>query len=378
MRKKYLKYLCFAAVSTILLANTPNVLAEDGTVFYPKESKGIQHIYDYSDSTQVEILVKPLYITDIALYEGEEITSITAGDTSRFMVDTDIVNDVPHVYVKATQYGIQTNMVINTNARSYRFLVTSSDEAEYYVSFNYPDTVPDSVKAVKAATDRELKEIKAIRQAEEKARLANANYKVKQNHKVYDFEVPQFMFDDGTKTYIKIRKENKNNLPTIYYYDSRIPKDKLQLVNYRIKGEFFEIDRVAQSWKIVYQQDAYLVVERNNKAKIAKKSSINLQQGNTHEALEYIANKNLNYPNKVVLLDQKESLTSVEKQRLNEINTIVDKKVDESVSIKLQDKEVVIDSSGTGSGQSNVSADQELQNALADIQNQRSQATLTM
>lgn len=67
MRKKYLKYLCFAAVSTILLANTPNVLAEDGTVFYPKESKGIQHIYDYSDSTQVEILVKPLYITDIAL-----------------------------------------------------------------------------------------------------------------------------------------------------------------------------------------------------------------------------------------------------------------------------------------------------------------------
>ena len=191
-------------------------------------------------------------------------------------------------------------------------------------------------------------------------------------------EVPQFMFDDGTKTYIKIRKENKNNLPTIYYYDSRIPKDKLQLVNYRIKGEFFEIDRVAQSWKIVYQQDAYLVVERNNKAKIAKKSSINLQQGNTHEALEYIANKNLNYPNKVVLLDQKESLTSVEKQRLNEINTIVDKKVDESVSIKLQDKEVVIDSSGTGSGQSNVSADQELQNALADIQNQRSQATLTM
>ena len=153
MRKKYLKYLCFAAVSTILLANTPNVLAEDGTVFYPKESKGIQHIYDYSDSTQVEILVKPLYITDIALHEGEEITSITAGDTSRFMVDTDIVNDVPHVYVKATQYGIQTNMVINTNARSYRFLVTSSDEAEYYVSFNYPDTVPDSVKAVKAATD---------------------------------------------------------------------------------------------------------------------------------------------------------------------------------------------------------------------------------
>lgn len=378
MKKKYLTCLCLAAISTVLLTNTPNVLAEDGTIFYPKESKGIQHIYEYSDSTQVEVLVKPLYITDIALHEGEEITSITAGDTSRFMVDTDIVNDVPHVYVKATQYGIQTNMVINTNVRSYRLLVTASDEAEYYVSFNYPDTVPDSVKAVKAATEKELKEIKAIRQAEEKARLANKNYKVKQNHNVYDFEAPQFMFDDGTKTYIKIRKENKNNLPTIYYYDSRIPKDKLQLVNYRIKGEFFEIDRVAQSWKIVYQQNAYLVVERDNKAKVAKKSSINLQQGSTHEALEYIANKNLNYPTKVALLDQKESLTSVEKQRLNEINTIVDKKVDESVNTKLQDKEVVIDSSGAGAGQSNISADQELQNALADIQNQRSQATLTM
>lgn len=39
-------------------------------------------------------------------------------------------------------------------------------------------------------------------------------------------------------------------------------------MNYRIKGNYFEIDRVAQAWKIVYQQDAYLVVERPVKAKI--------------------------------------------------------------------------------------------------------------
>ena len=51
--------------------------------------------------------------------------------------------------------------------------------------------------------------------AEENARTALTGYKIKQNKNVYEYEQPQFMFDDGTKTYIKINKENKNNLPTI-------------------------------------------------------------------------------------------------------------------------------------------------------------------
>ena len=43
------------------------------------------------------------------------------------------------------------------------------------------------------------------------------------------------LFDDGTKTYIKINKENKNNLPTITIMMKGFLEYKLQLVNYRIK-----------------------------------------------------------------------------------------------------------------------------------------------
>ena len=35
--------------------------------------------------------------------------------------------------------------------------------------------------------------------AEENAKTALSGYKIKQNHNVYEFEQPQFMFDDGTK-----------------------------------------------------------------------------------------------------------------------------------------------------------------------------------
>ena len=94
---------------------------------------------------------------------------------------------------------------------------------------------------------------------------------------------------------IVINKENKNNLPTIYYYDERIPKDKLQLVNYRIKGNYFEIDRVAQAWKIVYQQDAYLVVERPVKAKKSKIKVIYIKKWLLHMIAKSIHLEKLSY-----------------------------------------------------------------------------------
>lgn len=177
------------------------------------------------------------------------------------------------------------------------------------------------------------------------------------------------MFDDGTKTYIKINKENKNNLPTIYYYDERIPKDKLQLVNYRIKGNYFEIDRVAQAWKIVYQQDAYLVVERPVKAKKSKNRVLN--EGNLYQEMAAAYDSKINTPRKIQLSAERPNFTSAEMQKINAIDQAVDK----AVNAKLEDKEVIVDTS-TAAPTNTQSQEVDLQSALSDIRNQRAQATL--
>ena len=211
------KALALAAVISIM--TTGFAFAEDGTVWDPDNITGIRHSYMYSDNQQIELVLKPLVLTDIKLREGESVESISAGDTSRWQVEVVDVAGTPHVYVKPTTTNIRTNMIITTNERSYRYLLTTGDHPEYYVDYIYPDTTPDSVKGVKAGWEREEQRINAIMKAEENAKTALTGYKIKQNHNVYEFEQPQFMFDDGTKTYIKINKENKNNLPTIYYYD---------------------------------------------------------------------------------------------------------------------------------------------------------------
>lgn len=361
------KALALAAVISIM--TTGFAFAEDGTVWDPDNITGIRHSYMYSDNQQIELVLKPLVLTDIKLREGESVESISAGDTSRWQVEVVDVAGTPHVYVKPTTTNIRTNMIITTNERSYRYVLTTGEHPEYYVDYIYPDTTPDSVKGVKAGWEREEQRINAIMKAEENARKALSGYKIKQNHNVYEFEQPQFMFDDGTKTYIKINKENKNNLPTIYYYDERIPKDKLQLVNYRIKGEFFEIDRVAQAWKIVYQQDAYLVVERPVKAKKSKNKVLN--QGNLHEEMAAAYDSKINTPRKIQLSAERPNFTSVEMQKINAIDQAVDK----AVNAKLEDKEVIVDTS-TAAPTTTQSQEVDLQSALSDIRNQRAQATL--
>lgn len=364
------KALALAAVISIM--TTGFAFAEDGTVWDPDNIMGIRHSYMYNDNQQIELVLKPMVLTDIKLREGETVESISAGDTSRWIVEVNDVAGTPHVYVKPTTANIKTNMIITTNERSYRYLLTTGEHPEYYVDYIYPDSVPDSVKDVKAGWELEEQKIKAIQKAEANAQQSLSGYKIKKNKNVYEFEQPQFMFDDGIKTYIKINKENKNNLPTIYYYDERIPKDKLQLVNYRIKGDYFEIDRVAQSWKIVYEQDAYLVIERPIKAKKSKNKVLN--QGNLQEEMTNVYNNKINVPQKIQISIERPNLTTTEQQKL----ATIDQAVDKAVNAKLEDKEVIVDNAPTSntSATSNQQNDTDLQSALSDIRNQRAQATL--
>lgn len=55
---------------------------------------------------------------------GENITSVSAGDTERWVIDKAAVGQgftkVEHLYVKPVYTGIRTNMVINTTVRTYQ------------------------------------------------------------------------------------------------------------------------------------------------------------------------------------------------------------------------------------------------------------------
>ncbi|MEY9537915.1 type IV secretory pathway VirB9-like protein [Bradyrhizobium diazoefficiens] len=106
-------------------------------------------IYAYSPGALYQIYAAPGQITDIALEEGEQLTGsgpIAAGDTVRWVVgDTESGSDDTrrvHILVKPTRAAIETNLVVNTDRRTY-LIELRSRERPYMpsVAWYYPETV---------------------------------------------------------------------------------------------------------------------------------------------------------------------------------------------------------------------------------------------
>lgn len=106
-------------------------------------------IYAYSPGALYQIYAAPGQITDIALEEGELLTGsgpIAAGDTVRWVVgDTESGSGDTrrvHILVKPTRASIETNLVVNTDRRTY-LIELRSRERPYMpsVAWYYPETV---------------------------------------------------------------------------------------------------------------------------------------------------------------------------------------------------------------------------------------------
>ena len=264
MNKK-LKYsvVLSCMISTFLVGSTFAHDTEDGVTYYPSYSDNTANVYNYNKYKQFEINTKVGYVTDVQLRPGEVVQKIASGNTTQWQVDVDIIDGVQHVYIKPMVSGIRTNMIINTDQRSYRFLVNSTDEMEYVVVFNFAELDREAqLKAeaeALAAQQARLDNLKRLQNTH-----FNTNYKVIKTKNVKTAYVPKNIFDDGQKTYIEVSDlALRDNLPLIYSYDDW-EKGKLQLVNYRLKNNVIEIDKVVNKMRVMFSQNSYFDVQNKN------------------------------------------------------------------------------------------------------------------
>lgn len=264
MNKK-LKYsvVLSCMISTFLVGSTFAHDTEDGVTYYPSYTDNTANVYNYNKYKQFEINTKVGYVTDVQLRPGEVVQKIASGNTTQWQVDVDIIDGVQHVYIKPMVSGIRTNMIINTDQRSYRFLVNSTDEMEYVVVFNFAELDREAqLKAeaeALAAQQARLDNLKRLQNTH-----FNTNYKVIKTKNVKTVYVPKNIFDDGQKTYIEVSDlALRDNLPLVYSYDDW-EKGKLQLVNYRLKNNVIEIDKVVNKMRVMFSQNSYFDVQNKN------------------------------------------------------------------------------------------------------------------
>ena len=202
-------------------------------------------IYPYGEVVPI-ITCRPLRMTDVALEPGESITGIHAGDTVRwqFSPSQSMKNGlaVAHIVVKPLQPGISTNLLVHTDRRTYNLDFTSTDGANYLrgVAFSYQtnDLSNIFVKSMSAIQSKKPLEDE-IQSGMDGVDLEGlyTQYMIENKSKV-DWS-PSAVFDDGTKTYIRM-PARFSETPAFYIVLDKKPT----LTNYRVKGRYYIVDRL--------------------------------------------------------------------------------------------------------------------------------------
>lgn len=202
--------------------------------------------YDYAPGIVYTAITSPGYVTTIALRPGEKLITAAAGDTVRWLVDSVQAGSGESaqtlLLVKPRKAGLQTNLLITTDQRIYSLDLSSTDSGTYHtmIAWNYPFGDVVMIRNQAAAQQAAAQATVATGLDLSKA---NFNYLIfRQKHSATPAWCPLRAFDDGQKTYIQFPpKVAVTEAPPLFVMGRN---GDAQLVNYRLKGDWYIVDRL--------------------------------------------------------------------------------------------------------------------------------------
>ncbi len=215
-------------------------------------------IYPFTEGALYQVYAAPGEITDIALQDGEQLVGsgpVAAGDTVRWIIgDTESgagASKKTHIMVKPTRPDLMTNLVINTDRRTYHLELRSTDKTYMAsVSWQYPQ---DELIALRRrnATAEEATPI------DTGLDLSNLNFRYAIEGDAAPWR-PLRAFDDGRKVYIEFpRGISKGEMPPLFVIGA---SGDSQLVNYRVRGHHMVVDRLFAAAELRFGSDDQKIV----------------------------------------------------------------------------------------------------------------------
>ncbi len=198
--------------------------------------------YAYADGALYQVYAAPGRVTDIALQPGEELAGagpVAAGDTVRWIIGdtvsgTGAAKQV-HILVKPTRADLVTNMVINTDRRTYHMELRATP-ATYMaaISWNYPQDMLVALRASKAEAERVAPVAAGIDPA-----ALDFRYRIDGDKPAWR---PVRAFDDGRQTYVEFPDGiATSEMPPLFVIGA---DGNAELVNYRVQGRYLIVDRL--------------------------------------------------------------------------------------------------------------------------------------
>ncbi|MES1973305.1 MAG: P-type conjugative transfer protein TrbG [Pseudomonadota bacterium] len=196
-------------------------------------------VMPFAEGAIYQVYTTPERVTDIALEPGEVLGAVASGDTARWVIgDTTSgagAGKRVHILVKPYAAGLSTNLVITTDRRTYHLALTSVRSVGMSaLAWTYPQ---DALLAIK-------------RSQEAVAAAAPVAAGLDLDQLYFNYAIsgdtprwrPLRAFDDGRQTYIEFPASLAvGEAPPLFLVGA---KGEAQLVNYRLRGRYYVVDRL--------------------------------------------------------------------------------------------------------------------------------------
>jgi type IV secretion system protein VirB9 len=199
-------------------------------------------VYPYSDGALYQVYSAPGQVTDIALAAGEQLVGagpVAAGDTVRWVIGDTESGTGPtkrvHILVKPTRADLVTNLVINTDRRTYHVELRSTEKTYMAsVSWAYAQDQLIALRRQNALAEAGTAVARGV-----DINALNFRYKIEGDTPPWR---PLRAFDDGRQVFIAFPTGiGQGEMPPLWVIG---PAGGAELVNYRIQGNHMVVDRL--------------------------------------------------------------------------------------------------------------------------------------
>jgi type IV secretion system protein TrbG len=199
-------------------------------------------VYPFSPGALYQVYAAPGQVTDVALQEGEQLVGsgpVAAGDTVRWIIGDTESGAGPtkriHILVKPTRPDLVSNLVINTDRRTYLLELRSAEKTYMAsVSWQYPQDQLIALRRQNASADAATPIVEGV----DISRL-RFRYAIEGDNPPWR---PVSAFDDGSKVYIEMPAGiAQGEAPPLFVVG---PEGDGQLVNYRVRQNYYIVDRL--------------------------------------------------------------------------------------------------------------------------------------
>ncbi len=199
-------------------------------------------VYPFSDGALYQLYAAPGQVTDIALEAGEQLVGsgpVAAGDTVRWIIgDTESGSGATkrvHILVKPSRPDLLSNLVINTDRRTYHLEMRSSEHT-YMASLSWA-YAGDQLIALRQQNAR----AEAAQPVASGVDLEALNFRYQIEGDTPPWR-PSRAYDDGRQVFIEFpRGISQGEMPPLWVIG---PEGGAELVNYRVRGHFMIVDRL--------------------------------------------------------------------------------------------------------------------------------------